>query len=1608
MVNVQFDQFEAIARSSDEAFILLTHDETIGTWNAAAEALFGYSEKEVRGNDIGPLLGDQGASRLHASFDRISHGGPPEHLVIFVRTKDDRRVKTSMTLCPIHDHHGAPLGTSVVLRRTSHRVSKNNGGARFSAVIDRSNASSKRQSTRVVFASWNPAAEQLFGYADYETVGNTVSVLVPPERNSKFRQEIGRILTGDEIDDCTCLRLGKAGRLIETSFALTPIRDKDDRVVGLTAVAQEATPLSAPDGNGAASRSRHRETSAARALHSTAPQPHRTVPQGPFELPVTDSVYSHWRQAFDQSSIPTAITSTDRHPVWVNDAYVRMLGYTREQLISMQSFADITHPDDVASEEKPQRGLLAGNRENYEREKRYLHADGHAVPVRVFSAAIRDESGSLIAILGQAVDLTQQKRAEAELRYTRHLTQIAFEQCPVATAILATDGQPIWANDAYVRMLGISRRKLLRSNSLAEVTHPDDLPGDQELFDELVAGTRQSIVREKRYLHADGHVVPARVFVAAMRDESGSIVSLVTQAVDLTDQRRAEEELRHASRFAHVLFAQSSIAAGAVDLQGRLLAVNDRLIGLSGYSRDDVIGSVFTDHLHPDDVNSLAQGISEYIAGTRDRDVLEVRLRHGDGHFVPVALYTSALRDDSGTLVGFIGQLFDLTEQKRAEAEREAEARFRQTLFDQSFIAAGAVDLQGRLMSVNDATCRLFGYKREEVIGTPLADHIHPDDAAAQVQGLSEYITGVRDSNELEVRFRHADGHFVPCEMYTSGLRDETGSLFGVIGQILDLTEQKRAEAEREAEARLRELLLDQSPIPAAIVNLQGQVQTVNDAVTRLSGYTRDELIGSPFTKYIHADDFGAIAQGLSEYFAGSRDSDELEIQFLHADGHVIPTRLYSTALHDDSGSLVGVIGQLLDLTEQKRAEEEREREARFRQLLLDQSPIPAAVIDMQSRLQLVNDAACRLLGRASEELTGSSVAGIAHPEDVDLLAGSFTDLLAGKKESEEFHVRLLHSDGHAIPGRLFGEPLRDDSGSVIAIMGQFLDESELRRAEEEREREARFRQLLFEQSRIATATVDLEGRLQLVNDAFLEIFGYAREELAGSRLADHTHPDDVEQQEHLIAEIVSGSRESCSPRRRLVHADGHVVPGRLFATGIRDDSGSVIAILGQFLDESELWRVEEQLEFEELHDPLTSLPARRLVADRVGREVEWARARHRLTGVAIVDIDRFDAVNEAFGRALADQLLVEFAQRLVACTARIDTVGRLEGDAFAIVSGALTDPSEMIDLAHKIEIAVADQFVLDNEPLIITASIGIALSSRDEPAERLLRDAELALGRAKEEGGNRTVVFDDALRARAQARSAAEAGLRTALTDNEFVLYYQPIVDLGLGRFVGAEALIRWNDPQRGLVMPDEFISTAEETGLIVPIGEWVMNEACSQMSAWNRDRHGDVPWEIAVNVSPQQVRAGTLLETVTRALDSSGLDPKVLTLELTETTFMENLDLVHQALDPLHELGVRMAIDDFGTGYSSLGRIRRFGIDILKIDQSFVNGLESDESARQLAKAILEMGRALAVLVIAEGVETKGQLEWLGRFDCRFAQGFLFARPVPADECVELLRQN
>ncbi|HEX7956917.1 MAG TPA: EAL domain-containing protein, partial [Pyrinomonadaceae bacterium] len=435
--------------------------------------------------------------------------------------------------------------------------------------------------------------------------------------------------------------------------------------------------------------------------------------------------------------------------------------------------------------------------------------------------------------------------------------------------------------------------------------------------------------------------------------------------------------------------------------------------------------------------------------------------------------------------------------------------------------------------------------------------------------------------------------------------------------------------------------------------------------------------------------------------------------------------------------------------------------------------------------------------------------------------------------------------------------------------------------------------------------------------------------------------------------------------------------------------------------------RAEEQLLHDAFHDALTGLPNRALFMDHVKLAIQRSRrSGNRLFAALFLDLDRFKIINDSLGHMVGDQLLVGIAHRLEACLRPGDTVARLGGDEFTILLEDLASTEDAIDVARRVQEAVTQPFNIGGHEVFTTASIGIALSNTGyERAEDLLRDADTAMYRAKLEGKKRHVVFDKGMHDRAMELLQIETDLRRALTRGEFFLNYQPIVDLETGKISSFEALVRWRHPERGLVMPGDFVSVAEETGLIVPLGLFVLNEACRQMRSWQKLGLADERVTISVNLSSRQFSQADLIEQISSALRDSGLRASNLKIEITESMVAENIDTAIDMLTQLRALGVGISIDDFGTGYSSLSYLHRFPIDTLKIDRSFVTQMTDNAENAEIVRTIVTLARSLDMDVIAEGVETREQLRQLGSLGCDYGQGYLFSRPVGAGQAVELL---
>jgi diguanylate cyclase (GGDEF)-like protein len=471
----------------------------------------------------------------------------------------------------------------------------------------------------------------------------------------------------------------------------------------------------------------------------------------------------------------------------------------------------------------------------------------------------------------------------------------------------------------------------------------------------------------------------------------------------------------------------------------------------------------------------------------------------------------------------------------------------------------------------------------------------------------------------------------------------------------------------------------------------------------------------------------------------------------------------------------------------------------------------------------------------------------------------------------------------------------------------------------------------------------------------------------------------------------------------------------RVNTVPVFDDDGAVEGVISTFHDitaerttrdalatsEEAVTAANRALSWQAFHDPLTGLPNRAQLVDRLTQALDRARHSGALTALLFVDLDRFKNVNDAMGHDSGDQVLLEMANRLQGAIRAGDLVARLGADEFVVLAEALADRQEAAYLAERLRAAISMPLALPQGMVTITASLGIAFDVDHRPAS-LLRDADTAVHKAKEHGRDRAEVFEDSLRAETIRKVAAEQLLRHALDEDGLRVLYQPIVDLTSGEVIGAEALLRILGPHGELLTPSSFIGIAEETGLIVPVGAGVLDDACRQLTLWREDLGDQAPRTVSVNVSARQIASHTFTDVVERTLERHGVEPGSLTLELTETTLIEAGHDAFDAVEELHDLGVRLAIDDFGTGYSSLAYLKRFPVDVVKIDRSFVDGLGEQQQDTEIVRAVLALGQSLGLVIVAEGVETPDQLALLRQLGCDGAQGFLLARPVPSQQMV------
>ncbi|MBF0372619.1 MAG: EAL domain-containing protein, partial [Alphaproteobacteria bacterium] len=665
-------------------------------------------------------------------------------------------------------------------------------------------------------------------------------------------------------------------------------------------------------------------------------------------------------------------------------------------------------------------------------------------------------------------------------------------------------------------------------------------------------------------------------------------------------------------------------------------------------------------------------------------------------------------------------------------------------------------------------------------------------------------------------------------------------------------------------------------------------------------------------------------------------------------------------------------------------------------QTLFESSPDPTWIIEGGAFVEC-NAAALTCLQYPDKSLFLKSHPSRLSPEtqaDGDPSFAKAERMMALARENGIHRFEWLHTraDGSCFPAEVTLSALTLAGREVIHCV--WRDITERKRIEAD----MRLAASVLEGTSEGVIITDAQGVILSVNPAFTAITGYEPSEAIGAtpRLLKSEHHDQAFYQTMWRSLSENGQWRGEVWNRRK---SGEAYLEWLSITALPGRDGMPTRYVSLFTDVTELRRKDERIHHQAYHDALTGLPNRLLLGDRLTHAIEVARREERGLAVMFIDLDRFKVVNDSLGHDAGDMLLEEVARRLTACTRRSDTIARLGGDEFVVVLTGFENPAEVAEVAEKLIHTLMAPMALKGHDVNVGASIGISLFPEDgADTVTLMKNADTAMYRAKEAGRNTFRMFDRVMNSDALERLELEEALRRALERGEFELHYQPKIDLRSKRVVGAEALIRWLSPERGMVSPAQFIPLAEETGLIIRIGDWVLEEACRQLAAW--EKQGLDAMKVAINVSARQFHDGGLADRVSEALLRHEVDPARLEIELTESTVMSDPDNAVRQLLRLREIGITVSIDDFGTGYSSLSSLKSLPLGTIKIDQSFVRRVDTDSDNSAIVAAIVGLAGALGMSTVAEGVETREEEALLEQYDCAVVQGFRYAKAMPAAE--------
>ena len=1152
-------------------------------------------------------------------------------------------------------------------------------------------------------------------------------------------------------------------------------------------------------------------------------------------------------------------------------------------------------------------------------------------------------------------------------------------------ALLDGDGLLLRVNPALASLTGYSGAELLSMDWTQLSGEAAGAYPWAELFTTLRQGLASRDL-STAWMRRDGQFVDVRVMLSAL-PLNGDGPPLTLMMVERNNERLLKEQQNFRVLYDRYrrLFSQLPDSVILFDMTGRVVDFNNKALEVYGYTHEEMLHLTIPDLEAKEDaaqVDAHKRRIRE--SGS---DTFLTQHRAKDGRILEVQASVCIVEMESGEAL-FQCVFRDMTEiMRRSESLLLTEERLEMAL-DSAEEGIWDWDISSGSLITSPQWLKILGYQPGE-----LEQHIsaweplcHPDDLAEARRRLESHFRNEASLYELEHRLRHKDGHWVWVQGKAKVVRrDSEGKPLRMVGINVDITPRKQAEEKLKLQATMLDAISD----TVFLLDLKGNFLYLNKAAWESRGYTREEMLSMNLRQLNVPAYNELLAPRFKQLLAEGHA--QFESAHVRKDGSVMHVEIRSSLIESDGEKFF--LSTIRDITERKRDERKLLERQAWLQAVLDNMPHIIWLKDSSGCFITANNLFLQQAGmHCIEDIVGKN--------DFDV----WPEMLARKYRADDDEVMVSRSQkfteeqaldrGHPYWSETFKTAIVTEGGEVVGTTGFSRDITERKRIEESLQIAA----LVYRNSGEAMLVTDEENRILDINPAFTRVTGYTLDEIRG-----------------LNPRIFKSGKHGEEFYRSLwqaLHAQGQwqgeiwdfKKNGDLYAkfltiNAIRNNSGKIHRFVALFSDITEKKRAEELIWNHANIDPLTRLPNRRLFHDRLGHEILKANRAENHLALFFIDLDRFKQINDTLGHDAGDVLLVEASRRISECVRETDTVARLGGDEFTVILTELRGKTYAERIAQSIIEKLSLPFDLDGELGYISASIGITFYPDDANArEDLLKCADQAMYAAKNAGRNGFSYYVSGMKQQLQSRTSLGNSLHQALERNEFEVYFQPIVDIATRKTIKIEALLRWTHPQQGRISPTEFIPLAEELGLIRGIGDWVFQQAAEFARHLRNDLGREI--QVSVNKSPSQFVSGVCSSDWVDTLYRLGLPGGSLVVEITEGLLLNPDPAIQKQLDLFRSHGAQIAIDDFGTGFSSLSYLKKFDIDYLKIDRSFIQAIASDENDRVLVEAIIAMAHKLRIMTIAEGVETEEQLRILTEYGCDLIQGYLFSHPLPANE--------